>query len=170
MICRSRLWLVCSRLWLVCSRLWLVCSFSNNLQRWVLLFGNRIVELLNHFHDFQISLSTLKRWLKDNNLKRRPLAAVRSSNEEIRQAVEEELNGSGSRVGYRRVHRALVRKGLVVRKHDVRLLVKQQDPEGMMLRKRRRLCRRKYSNPGPSFMWHIDRYDKLKYYGFGIYG
>ena len=59
-----------------------------------------IVELLNHVHDFEIISSTLKRWLKDNNLKRRPLAAVRSSNEEMQQAVEEKLNGSGSRVGY----------------------------------------------------------------------
>ena len=42
-----------------------------------------IVELLNHVHDFEISLSTLKWWLKDSKLKRRPLAAVRSSNEEI---------------------------------------------------------------------------------------
>ena len=106
----------------------------------------------------------------ENNTKRRPLAAVRSSNEEIRQAVEEELNGSGSRVGYRRVHRALERKSLVVRKHNVTLLVKELDPEGVILRKRRRLCRRKYSNPGPSFIWHIDGYDKLKYYGFSIYG
>ena len=81
-----------------------------------------IVELLNYIHDFQISLSTLKRLLKDKNLKRRPLAAVRSANEEIRQAVQEELNRSGSRVGYLRVHRALVRKDLGVRKHDVRLL------------------------------------------------
>ena len=69
-----------------------------------------VVALFSHVHDFQISLSTLKRWLKNNNLKRRPLAAARSSNEEIRQAVQEELNSNGSRVGYHRVHRALVRK------------------------------------------------------------
>lgn len=31
-----------------------------------------------------------------------------------------------------------MRKGLVVRKHDVRLLVKELDPEVVMLRKRRR--------------------------------
>ena len=88
----------------------------------------------------------------------------------MRQAVEEELNGSDSRVGYRRVHRALMRKGLVVRKHDVRLLVKELDPECVILRKKRRLYRYKYSNPGPSFIWHIDGYDKLKYYGFSIHG
>ena len=125
-----------------------------------------IVELLNHVHDFQISLSTLNRWLKDNNFKKRLLAAVCSSNEEIRQAVEEELNG----IGYRRVHRELVRKSLVVRKHDVRHLIKELHPEDVMLRKRRRLCRRKCSNPGPSFIWHINGYDKLKYFGFSIHG
>ena len=72
--------------------------------------------------------------MKDNNLKRRPLAAVRSSNEEIWQAVQEELNVSGSRVGYRRVHRILVRKGLFVRKH-VRFLIKELDLDGVILRK-----------------------------------
>ena len=29
---------------------------------------------------------------------------------------------------------------------------------------------RKYSNPGPSFIWHIHGYDTLKYYGFSIHG
>ena len=48
-----------------------------------------MVELLSHAHDFQISLSNRKRWLNDSNLKRRPIAAVCSSNEEIRQAVQE---------------------------------------------------------------------------------
>ena len=122
-----------------------------------------VVELLNDVHDFEIILSTLKRWLKDNKLKKRPLAALSSSNEEIRQAVEEELDGSGSRVGYRRFYCAPVRKGFFVRKQDVRLFVKKLNPKGVILRKRRRLCGRKYSNPGPSFIWHTDGYDKLKY-------
>ena len=75
-----------------------------------------IAELLNHVHDFQISLSTLKRWLKDNNLRRRPLAAVLSSDEVKRQAVQEKLNGSGSIVGYRRVHRYDGLEGKVLEK------------------------------------------------------
>ena len=77
------------------------------------------------------------------------------------QIFREELNGSGSRVGYRRVHRALMRKDLVLKKHEVRLFVKELDLEGVMLRKKRRLCKRKYSNPGASFIWYIDGYDKL---------
>ena len=73
------------------------------------------------------------------------------------QVFREELNGSGSRVWYRRVHRALMRKDLVLRKHEVRLFVKELDLESVMLRKKRRL----YSNPGATFIWYIDGYDKL---------
>ena len=58
---------------------------------------------------------------------------------------------------------------MVVRKHNVRLLVKELDPKGIMLKNRRRLRRRKYSNSGSSCTWHIDGYDKLKYYGFSIH-
>ena len=129
-----------------------------------------IIELLKSVHGYEISLSTLKRRLNEKNLRRRPLSEVRSSEQEVREAVRQELIGSGSRVGYRRVYQELKRKGLIVRKHDVRLLLKELDPEGVMLRKRRRLHRRKYQNPGPSFTWHIDGYDKLKYYGFSIHG
>ena len=53
-----------------------------------------ILKYLNDGFTFQISLSNRKRWLNDSNLKRRPIAAICSSNEEIRQAVQEELNGS----------------------------------------------------------------------------
>ena len=119
---------------------------------------------MNQLYGFQTNLSTLKRRLRD------PLATVRSSNEEIRRAVQEELNSSVSRIGYRRVHLPLVHKGLVVRKHDIRLLVKELDPEGVVLRKRRHLYRLKYSNLGLNFTGHIDGYDKLKYYGFRIHG
>ena len=102
-----------------------------------------IVELLYHVHDFQVSLSTLKRRLTDNNLKERPLVAVHSSNEEIRQEMQKGLNGSGSRVWYRRVHRELLHKSFVVRKHVVRLFVKDLGSEDVMLRRRRRRRRRR---------------------------
>lgn len=45
---------------------------------------------------FVIFKKNLKRWLKYSNLTRRPP----SPNEEIRQAMQEELNGSDSRVGF----------------------------------------------------------------------
>ena len=45
---------------------------------------------------FVIFKQNLKRWLKYSNLTRRPP----STNEEIRRAMQEELNGSYSRVGF----------------------------------------------------------------------
>ena len=45
---------------------------------------------------FVIFKKNLKRWLKYSNLTRRPP----SPNEEIRQAMQEGLNGSDSRVGF----------------------------------------------------------------------
>ena len=44
------------------------------------------------------------------------------------------------------------------------------DENTVNLRKRRRLRRRSYANPGPNFRWHIDGYDKLKPHGFPIHG
>ena len=40
----------------------------------------------------------------------------------------------------------------------------------LLSRKRRRPQRRKYANPGPNNVWHIDGYDKLKPYGISIHG
>lgn len=37
-------------------------------------------------------------------------------------------------------------------------------------RQARRLNRRNYHNPGPHHTWHLDGYDKIKPYGFGING
>ena len=48
-------------------------------------------------------------------------------------------------------------------------MVCNKDPEGVQLRKRRRLRRRKYTSPGPNFVWHIDGHDKLKPHGFSIH-
>ena len=44
------------------------------------------------------------------------------------------------------------------------------DPEGVESRRRNQLRRRVYSNPGPNYAMHVDQYDKLRTYGFGIHG
>ena len=60
------------------------------------------------------------------------------------------------------------------------------DPEGVRLRKRNRLTRRRYGSKvssyqltrnaqdtltqGPNFCWHMDGNDKLKAYGFSSHG
>lgn len=48
--------------------------------------------------------------------------------------------------------------------------MRELDPEGVELRKRNCLRRRKYYSRGPNWVWHIDGYDKLKPYWFSIHG
>ena len=132
-----------------------------------------IIEFLRIYHHHHISLSTLKRQLRRNNRKRRALAGIRCSRRALIQAIEEELTGSGSsgsHIGYRRIHRAMLSKGLICRREDVRKIMKYIDPEGVSLRRRRRLRRRKYTSQGPNYVWHVDGHDKLKPFGFSIHG
>ena len=44
------------------------------------------------------------------------------------------------------------------------------DPEGRESRRRHRLRRRFYSNPGLNYAWHIDGHNKLKSFDFAIHG
>ena len=68
------------------------------------------------------------------------------------------------------MHRILISKGIRCRREDVRKMVCDKDPEGVQLRKRKRLRLRKYTSPGPNFVWDNDGHDKLKPYGFSIHG
>lgn len=52
----------------------------------------------------------------------------------------------------------------------VRIALNLLDPDGVDVRRRKRLRRRQYHNPGPNYLWHIDGYDKLKPYGIAIHG
>ena len=68
--------------------------------------GYRYIEMLEFLkvhHKRTISLSTLKRYLKKVNCFRRPLLGRRTNFNEVKEIVQEELYGSGSNLGYRRV-------------------------------------------------------------------
>ena len=104
----------------------------------------------------------MKRRLRQSGLKRRAVAGVRNSTQEIQDAVQKEMHGSGSGLGYRRMRSSLQSQSIICRHEDVRLIMKNLDPEGVALRKKRRLHRRKYVSPGPNYAWHIDGHDKLK--------
>ena len=88
----------------------------------------------------------------------------------IRQRISEIVNGPGSCGGYRTIWHTLKLEGFGVPRRVVAALLKEIDPEGTENRRRHRLKRRQYNNPGPNFAWHIDGYDKLKPYGFPIHG
>ena len=125
-----------------------------------------IVFVLAAKHDITISERHLKRIFKGLNLVRRRYCDT----EQAITFIESELQGSERLHGYRMMHSTCLGHGLAVRKEDVRLILRELDPEGVALRLSRRLERRSYSVPGPNFIWHIDGYDKLKPFGLCISG
>jgi len=62
------------------------------------------------------------------------------------------------------------RHRMIVPHKTVRMLLRQIDPIGVSSRRQHRLQRRTYHSRGPSHMWHIDGYDKLRPYGILISG
>ncbi|KAG1930743.1 hypothetical protein F2P79_022072 [Pimephales promelas] len=89
---------------------------------------------------------------------------------EVASFISDEIAGSGQMIGYRMMHLKCIQNGFTVKRETVRLLLSVLDPDGVAYRRARRLRRRRYHNPGPNFMWHVDSYDKLKPYGLCING
>ena len=132
------------------------------------LTASEIALFLVSVHGIRISLRHLKRILRQLGCIRRRHP---SDLNEVVQAVEEELRGSGSLLGYRAMHQRLINQyGLVTTREVVRHVLRIFDPEGVEYRSRHRLRRRLYRCKGPNYLWHIDGYDKLKPYGFCIHG
>ena len=59
---------------------------------------------------------------------------------------------------------------LCIDRESVRLILKALDPEGVVLRRRRRLRRTQYLSKGPNYLHHIDGWDKMKRYGLCVHG
>ncbi len=127
-----------------------------------------ILVFLSKFHGIVLSLRQLKRILKAMGLQRRK---IRSSVHTVVSAIESELRGSGSLLGYRAMHQRLtIDYNLVTDRETVRQLLKIVDPEGVQRRLKHKLKRRQYKVKGPNYVWHIDGYDKLKPFGFCVHG
>ena len=148
---------------------------DNNLGEKVIKYFNKnysyedICNLLLKKYHCQISLRTLKRFLKENNLKRKNIEE--SPLEEIVAAINIELENSGFNLGYKFLWQRLLKEyNLIVKQKTVLYILQKIDPEGIAQRKRNRLRRRIYSVAGPNFLWHTDGYDKIKRYGFAIHG
>ncbi|KAK5648007.1 hypothetical protein RI129_002899 [Pyrocoelia pectoralis] len=128
---------------------------------------NEILLFLKLIHGIKLSLRTLKRIVSKLNLHRR----MNFSNiEDIVKFLEERINGSGQMHGYRWMHLKCIQHGFVVTQDIVRELLNILDPDGVALRKRKRLRRRRYHTKGPNALWHMDSYDKLKPFGICING
>lgn len=119
-------------------------------------------------HGIVLSIRQLKRILARKGLRRRK---DKSDLETVLSVMEEELKGSGSVIGYRRMWQKLITEHhLVVSKETVRHALRVLDPIAVNDRLKHRLQRRQYRGRGPNFIWHIDGYDKLKPFGFCIHG
>ena len=126
-----------------------------------------IIAFLALRHGILLSLRHLKRIERQRSLGRggRP-----SDGWDVFAAIEQELSGSGSSIGYRQMHQRLqIDYHLQVDRETVRHISKALDPDGVETPSRRRLQRRKYRSKGPDFIWHIDGYDKLKPFGLCIH-
>lgn len=129
---------------------------------------SEIKHLLADVHEEIISLRQLKRILSSRGLFRRKAL---SRLEDVATVIEDELNTSGSCIGYRFMHQVLLSKhGIRTTRETVREVVKALDPEGVEARRSHRLRRRVYHVRGPNDVWHIDGNDKLIPYGLAIHG
>lgn len=122
---------------------------------------------LRNLDNIIISMSTLRRYLKYLGLFRRK---AHSDLLEVALFLQEQLNQYGMLHGYKIMHLKCIQAGFVVSQRTIGHLLKILDPRGVHLRRRNRLRRRLYRNPGPNFLWHLDSYDKLKPYGICING
>ena len=87
-----------------------------------------IVGLPSEDYGIQLSLSTLKRKLKDMNLSRKN---VNSNVNLVRQAIEELIDGPNSCVGYRSLWHTLKLRGIIVPCLVIQQLMQEIDPEGV---------------------------------------
>lgn len=133
-----------------------------------LSFSNKeILAILAHNNQTVISVRTLKRICKRLGLFRRK---NQSDLEQVLAFVQHEIMTNGQMQGYRWLHLRAVQRGFVVSQDTIRRIIKLVDPQGVELRRARRLRRRQYSCRGPNALWHMDGYDKLKPYGIAISG
>lgn len=122
--------------------------------------------LLTRFH-YNLSVRHLRRILARLQLYRRKDF---TNLNEVVEFLQRQIERSGQLHGYRFMHLKCITHGLVVSRETVRVLLGILDPEGVEVRKSRRLVRRRYSVKGPNSLWHLDSYDKLKPFGIGING
>ena len=122
---------------------------------------------LEQMHRIIISMRTLKRITKRCGLYRHK---YHSDILQVVAFIASHCESYGQMHGYRWMHYKCLKNSLVVSQETLRTVMHILDPEGIANRKAHKLQRRKYVNPGPNFVWHIDGYDKPSRYGICIHG
>lgn len=128
--------------------------------------SDEIVGFLALRRGIVVSIQTVKRIRRGYNVRR--ARREESTIETVVHAMLQELeNSCGSFGGYRQLTQRMRRKyNLKVKRDNVMNYLRIIDPAGVECRKRRHLKRRRYTTPGPNFMWHIDSWYKPSPYGF----
>jgi hypothetical protein len=116
-----------------------------------------IVSLLKSEHGMEMTVRTLKRFLKSYRLSRRG-DNENFDEEHIRNIIRQEMESAGgSLAGYRKMwHILRLKHHLHVPRKIVAQILRELDPEASDMRRRKRLKRRRYISQGPNQCWHID--------------
>lgn len=126
-----------------------------------------ICMVINQYHRKPLTMRGLKEIIRKNGLSRRK----NITNDEATEAITLELQTSMSSVGYRQMTEFVsVKYEINISKEDVRLILKELDPDGVEERRNRVIKRRRYESNGPWGVFHMDGNDKLKRFGFAIHG
>lgn len=149
----------------------LIMDFTEDLILFYFNAGEKYSEILsrlNDHHGIHISLRTLKTYIKDLGLKRQN----KYTDEECLTLVQETIQNSPcSNLGYRLLRlRIQLLHGITLTMRQVETSLRRLDPNGVATRGARRLQRRIYAVRAPNCSQHLDGYDKLKRYGFSVYG
>ena len=110
-------------------------------------------------HNIVFSLRTLKSGLREYELRR-----TRNDND-----LKSLLCYKQSVAGHR-VTTVLCFMGVFVPRNSVMSLLRELDPQGVSIRRWKKLKRRCYRSLGPNDCWHIDGYEKIKRFGLPIIG
>lgn len=115
---------------------------------------NVIINFLRSKHDICMNVRTLKRRLVKYKLSRNE---TWRSEEEVKNIIKEEMQGSGCLSGYRKMwHLLKIKYNMHVPRNMVAQILHDLDPEASSLRKKKKLKRRHYLSHGPNQCWHID--------------
>ena len=106
-----------------------------------------------------VSLRTVRRRMTEYGLSVSGLYSDISDHELGR--LVNEIHTSFPNCGYRMMDGHLRQRGIRVTQDRIKQVLHQTDPEGVVLRWRQAIHRRKYSVAGPLSLWHIDGNHKL---------
>lgn len=131
-------------------------------------------ECVDHLRDayhMPITLKILRTMSRDINLNWRldDLQTGKMTRDQLKEIIRISIEGEDADAGYRCLQAALAIRGIRVRRDTVLEIMREIDPEGIALRLKGKLKRRRFFCSGPNYIWSSDGHDKLKPYGIMIY-